>query len=261
MKFRPCIDLHNGKVKQIVGSTLTDRADTLQTNFTADLPSSHYARMYRRDGLAGGHVIMLGPGNEKAAAEALKAFPGGLHIGGGITPANAAFWLDQGAAAVIVTSYVFKNGLVHQEKLAEMAAAVGRDRMVLDLSCRKKDNRYYVVTDRWQNFTNVAINRQTMDYFAEYCAEFLIHAADVEGKCAGIADDLVISLADWSSIPTTYAGGVRNLEDLHRVRELGRGRLDVTAGSCLDIFGGRGLKYADAVAFNNACLQVGPLSS
>lgn len=261
MKFRPCIDLHNGKVKQIIGSTLTSRAETLKTNFTADLPPSYYAAMYQRDGLEGGHVIMLGPGNEEAAMDALGAFPHGLHIGGGITPANGPFWLDRGAAAVIVTSYVFRNGQVHQERLVEMMEAVGRDRMVLDLSCRKKDDRYFVVTDRWQIFTDVEINPKTLDYLAEYCAEFLIHAADVEGKCAGIAEDLVKDLGKWTSIPTTYAGGVRSLEDLYRVQELGRNRLDVTAGSCLDIFGGSGIKYDELVRFNNACRQTIPLSS
>lgn len=251
MRFRPCIDLHDGKVKQIVGSTLSNGdADTLKTNFVADQPASYFAAMYRRDGLYGGHVIMLGPGNEKAAAQALQAFPGGLHVGGGITPANASFWLEQGAAAIIATSYVFKEGQLHENRLRKLAAAVGRDQLVLDLSCRKKADDYYVVTDRWQNFTRVRISPETLSYLAGYCSEFLVHAADIEGKCSGIAEDLVSNLAKWSEIPTTYAGGVRNMADLFRVQELGAGRLDVTVGSSLDIFGGSGMKYADAVAFN-----------
>ncbi|KPK26302.1 MAG: phosphoribosylformimino-5-aminoimidazole carboxamide ribotide isomerase [Desulfobacterales bacterium SG8_35_2] len=251
MKFRPCIDLHNGKVKQIVGSTLSDASpDALRTNFTSEFPSSYYARMYRRDGLYGGHVIMLGPGNEAAASEAFQAFPQGLQAGGSITPKNARYWLDQGAAAVIVTSYVFKEGQILTERLKEMQALVGRDKLVIDLSCRKKGDDYYVVTDRWQKFTNTVISPETLEYFSRFCFEFLIHAADVEGKCQGIADDLVANLAAWSPLPTTYAGGVRDLRDFLRIQKLGNNRLDVTVGSSLDIFGGTGMKYSDAVAFN-----------
>ncbi len=251
MKFRPCIDLHNGKVKQIVGSTLSDGSpDVLRTNFTSEFSSSYYAKMYKGDGLFGGHVIMLGPGNEDAAREAFQAFPQGLQAGGGITPENAGYWLDQGAAAVIVTSYVFKEGRIFADRLKEMHALVGRNKLVIDLSCRKKGDVYYVVTDRWQKFTVTRISPETLDYFSRFCFEFLVHAADVEGKCQGIAEDLVVNLADWSPLPTTYAGGVRDINDIMRIRELGRGRLDVTVGSSLDIFGGSGMKYSDAVAFN-----------
>lgn len=251
MKFRPCIDLHNGRVKQIVGSTLSEESPNgLQTNFISEFPPSHYADMYRRDNLYGGHVIKLGPGNRQAAVEALQAFPGGMHVGGGITADNAKYWLDQDAQALIVTSYVFKEGRIYEERLVEMARLVGRDKLVLDLSCRKKGDAYYVVTDRWQNFTDTAISQETLAFFSRYCYEFLIHAADIEGKCEGIAEDLVEALGDWSPIPTTYAGGVRNLEDLHRIKELGKGRLDATVGSALDIFGGSTMKYSDAVAFN-----------
>jgi phosphoribosylformimino-5-aminoimidazole carboxamide ribotide isomerase len=251
MKFRPCIDLHNGKVKQIVGSTLNEGSPSgLQTNFISEFPPSYYGDMYRRDNLYGGHVIKLGPGNEQAAVEALRAFPGGMHLGGGITAENAIYWLDQGALAVIVTSYVFKDGMIYEERLAEMERLVGRDKLVVDLSCRKKGDAYYVVTDRWQNFTDTKISQETLEYFSRYCYEFLIHAADIEGKCEGIAGDLVEALGEWSPIPTTYAGGVRNLEDLQRVKELGKGRLDATVGSALDIFGGSGMKYTEAVAFH-----------
>lgn len=253
MKFRPCIDLHNGRVKQIVGSTLSDaQQKSLKTNFASDLPPSHYAEMYKRDGLTGGHVIMLGPGNEKAAIDALQAFSGGLQIGGGITGENAAHWLENGASAVIVTSYVFKGGQVYEDRLEEMLSAVGRDNLVLDLSCRKKGNEYFVVTDRWQKFTEVAITRETLEFFSKYCTEFLIHAVDVEGKCAGIAEDLISFLGQYSPIPTTYAGGVQNLNDLYRIKELGNNRLDATVGSALDIFGGTGIKYTEAVAFNRS---------
>jgi len=243
--------LHSGKVKQIVGSTLSDASpDALRTNFTSDFSSSYYARMYRNDSLYGGHVIMLGPGNEAAAREAFQAFPQGLQAGGGITPQNARYWLDQGAAAVIVTSYVFKEGQIFADRLKEMQTLVGRDKLVIDLSCRKKGDAYYVVTDRWQKFTNTRISPETLDYFSRFCFEFLIHAADVEGKCQGIAEDLVVDLGAWTPLPTTYAGGVRDLSDFLRIQELGKGRLDATVGSSLDIFGGSGMKYSDAVAFN-----------
>ncbi len=243
--------MHNGKVKQIVGSTLSaDRPDTLKTNFTSEFSSSYYARMYRHDNLYGGHVIMLGPRNEEAAREAFLAFPQGLQAGGGITPENARYWLDQGAAAVIVTSYVFKEGKIFAERLKEMRDLVGRDRLVIDLSCRKRGDAYYVVTDRWQKFTDAEISPETLEYFSRFCFEFLIHAADIEGKCQGIAADLVTDLGKWTPLPTTYAGGVRDLNDLLLIRDLGQDRLDATVGSSLDIFGGSGMKYTDAVAFN-----------
>jgi len=247
MKFRPCIDLHNGRVKQIVGSTLTDSAEALEVNFVAEKPAAFYADMYRRDGLFGGHVIMLGPGNEEEALSAFGAFPGGLHVGGGITAENARFWIDRGAAAVIVTSYVFKDGMVFEHRLQELLQAVGKEKLVLDLSCRKRDGRYFVVTDRWQKFTEVSISAETLSYFAGFCSEFLIHAADVEGKCSGIADDLVEDLGRWTPLPTTYAGGVHHMDDIRKIKELGHGRLDFTVGSSLDIFGGSGIKYADLV--------------
>ncbi|MBA3013652.1 MAG: phosphoribosylformimino-5-aminoimidazole carboxamide ribotide isomerase [Proteobacteria bacterium] len=250
MKFRPCIDLHQGQVKQIVGSTLTDTAHNLSTNFTSEQPSSFYAEMYRQDALTGGHIIKLGPGCDQAAIEALQAYPGGMQIGGGITGDNARFWLDQGASHVIVTSYVFRDGKVLEAHLDELLDKVGRDRLVLDLSCRKRGDSYYIVTDRWQKFTEMIISPETLAYCAKFCAEFLVHAVDVEGKCAGIAEDLVVDLGSWSPIPATYAGGVKNLDDLYRVKVLGKGRLDVTVGSALDIFGGQGIAYHDAVLFN-----------
>lgn len=243
--------MHHGKVKQIVGSTLSNESpDRLKTNFISEYSSAHYAEMYKRDRLDGGHVIMLGAGNENAAREAFQAFPQGLQAGGGITSDNACYWLDQGAAAVIVTSYVFQNGKILAERLEEMQALVGRDKLVIDLSCRKKGDSYYVVTDRWQNFTDTVISPETLDYFSKFCFEFLIHAADVEGKCQGIAEDLVADLADWTPLPTTYAGGIRDLKDFERIKELGKNRLDVTVGSGLDIFGGSTMTYSEAVAFN-----------
>ncbi|MEW6427202.1 MAG: phosphoribosylformimino-5-aminoimidazole carboxamide ribotide isomerase [Thermodesulfobacteriota bacterium] len=250
MKFRPCIDLHHGQVKQIVGSTLTDDGAALRTNFTADQPPSYYAGLYRRDQLPGGHVIMLGPGNEAAARDALAAYPGGLQLGGGITAANAADWLDQGAMAVIVTSHVFHGGEIDESRLKSLVAAIGKERLVLDLSCRRRGDRYFIVTDRWQKFTQVAVSAATLAYFSRYCAEFLVHAVDVEGKCSGIEEPLAILLGESSPIPTTYAGGIASLDDLRTLRRLGRDRLDATVGSALDIFGGHGMTYREAVAFH-----------
>lgn len=250
MKFRPCIDLHQGKVKQIVGSTLDEgRPDSLKTNFVAERPASWFAGLYRADQLAGGHIIKLGPGNDEAAIAALSAWPGGLQIGGGITAENAAFWLAQGASHVIVTSHVFTDGMINRDRLADLVRRIGKERLVLDLSCRRKGEMYYIVTDRWQKFTEVAITAEVLDDLSRSCAEFLIHAADVEGKCAGMEVELIELLGRLSPVPTTYAGGIRHLEDLFVLRDKGGGRLDFTVGSALDIFGGTSMTYREAVAF------------
>lgn len=246
--FRPCIDLHEGKVKQIVGGTLG--GDGMRTNFISGKSAAWFAELYRRDGLAGGHVIMLGPGNEPAARAALAAFPGGLHIGGGINAANARGWLDAGASHVIVTSWVFREGRVDWTRLVDLVKTVGRESLVLDLSCRKRGENYFVVTDRWRKFTEVAVNADTLGKLAESCAEFLVHAVDVEGLCRGIDVELVEKLGRWTPIPATYAGGANSLVDLETAERLGRGNIDLTIGSALDIFGGSGVKYADCVQFN-----------
>jgi phosphoribosylformimino-5-aminoimidazole carboxamide ribotide isomerase len=248
VKFRPCIDLHQGKVKQIVGSTLTDSGRGLVENFVSSESPAHYAELFRKDGLTGGHVIMLGPGNEEAAAEALAAWPGGFQVGGGITADNAARWLERGASHVIVTSYLFQNGRLREDHLERIVGEVGRDRLVIDLSCKRKDGRWYVVTDRWTVFSDFELNETNIRGLEQHCAEFLVHAVDVEGKRAGILTDLVEQLAAWTTIPTTYAGGARSLEDLALFRKLSQGRLDITVGSALDLFGGK-LKYRDVVAF------------
>ena len=257
--FRPCIDLHEGKVKQIVGGTLGDAG--LRTNFVSERPAEWYADLYRKDALTGGHVIMLGPGNEAAARAALTAYPGGLHIGGGITAANALDWLAAGASHVIVTSWVFREGRVDWTRLEELSRLVGPTRLVLDLSCRRRGDEYFVVTDRWQKFTDLTVTAATLQTFSQYCAEFLIHAVDVEGLCQGIDRELVEKLGAWSPIPTTYAGGARSLEDLAEVTRLGQGRIDLTIGSALDIFGGTGVKYEELVAFNREKVATLPRSN
>ena len=290
MKFRPCIDLHHGQVKQIVGSTLTDTGNdstntntntttttssssTLSTNFETDRPAAEYATMYRRDGLIGGHVIMLGPGNEDAAKSALAAYPNGLQVGGGIDNTNAIQWLEAGASHVIVTSYVFSDGQIRMDRLKDLVSICGKHRLVLDLSCRRRprppsqlppsqgtnnnndddddndDNDYYVVTNRWQSFTDYKVTANNLKELATYCDEFLVHGVDVEGKQCGILEDLVTLLGKCSPIPITYAGGVRSLDDLELVKRLGNDRVDATVGSALDCFGGP-LKYDDVVAWH-----------
>jgi phosphoribosylformimino-5-aminoimidazole carboxamide ribotide isomerase len=250
--FRPCIDLHEGKVKQIVGGTLSDDSAAVRINFVSERSAAWYAQLYKRDGLKGGHVIMLGPGNETAGREALAAYPGGMQIGGGINADNARAWLDAGASHVIVTSWVFYNGRLDRERLRKLVSVVGKEHLVLDLSCRKRGGEYVVVTDRWQKFTDLVLSRETLQQLGESCDEFLIHAVDVEGLCRGIDTELVQKLADWTPIPTTYAGGAKSLRDLEDVTRIGQGRIHLTIGSALDIFGGTGVKYADAVAFNRS---------
>ncbi len=237
MEFRPCIDLHNGKVKQIVGATLCD--DTaVETNFESTHDAAYYARMYRRDGLSGGHVIKLGNGNEDAARRALAAWPGGLQLGGGVNADNAAAWLDAGASQVIVTSYVFIDGVLKMERLEELRHLIGCNHLVLDLSCRYDRGHYYIVTDRWQKFTSHRIDAETLMCLGDYCCEFLVHAVDVEGKQAGIDTELISLLAIHSPVPCIYAGGIHTLDDIRVIEEMGRGKMHFTAGSALDIFGG-----------------------
>jgi phosphoribosylformimino-5-aminoimidazole carboxamide ribotide isomerase len=248
--FRPCIDLHEGKVKQIVGGSLAADLGKLKTNFVSTHSAAWYAELYKKDGLHGGHVIMLGKGNEGEARSALQAYPGGLQLGGGITLENAREWLEAAASHVIVTSWIFHAGQMDWDRLRNLVAAIGRGRLVIDLSCRLRDGEYWVVTDRWQTFTTFTVNRRNLEQLSRHCAEFLVHAVDVEGLCRGIDTELVARLGEWSPIPVTYAGGANSIADLETVTRLGRGRVDLTIGSALDIFGGQGVQYVDAVRFN-----------
>lgn len=246
MEFRPCIDIHNGKVKQIVGSSLRDAGNQARENFVSGQDASFYARMYRDAGIRGGHVILLNKSDseyfeetKRQALLALEAYPGGLQIGGGINHENAAEYIEAGASHVIATSAVFSGGRIDYESLKKLRAAVGKEHLVLDLSCRRKpDGGYYIVTDRWQKFTKEQITEELLDFFSDYCSEFLVHAVDVEGKAGGIEEALAGLLGNWGRIPITYAGGVHSFEDLRKLRELGHNRMNVTIGSALDLFGG-----------------------
>jgi phosphoribosylformimino-5-aminoimidazole carboxamide ribotide isomerase len=250
-RFRPCIDLHQGRVKQIVGSTLRDAGEGPRENFVSEHGAAYYAEMYRRDGLTGAHVIMLGSGNDEAARAALGAWPQGLQLGGGIRSDNAAQWLTDGASHVIVTSFIFdEQGRFREDRLSDLVKETGADRLVLDLSCKRTEHGWTVAMNRWQTLTDLDVTHAVLDQLAVNCDEFLIHAVDVEGKCEGIDTDLVMHLAAWGKKPMTYAGGARNLDDLRLVDQISQGRIDVTIGSALDVFGGNGVRYADCVAYN-----------
>lgn len=251
-RFRPCIDLHEGKVKQIVGGSLTDSGAGLRTNFVAGQPPEHFATLYRADNLVGGHIVKLGPGNDEAARAALATWPGGLQLGGDVTLDNARDWLDAGADKVIVTSWLFPGAFFAPERLEALARAIGRERLVVDLSCRRVGDGWRVATDRWQRQTDFVLGPEALAAVAERCAEFLIHAADVEGLARGIDAELVAALGRWSPIPCTYAGGANALTDLDLVQRLSVGRVDLTIGSALDIFGGSTVPYNDCVAWNQA---------
>ncbi len=250
MRIRPCIDLHQGQVKQIIGGSLRDGdRSALRTNFTTERSAAEFARMYREDGLTGGHVIMLGSGNEAQARAALAADPGGWQIGGGINPENAGDWLEAGAAKVIVTSWLFVGECFSHDRLAAMAAAVGSERLVVDLSCRRRGQDYLVATRRWQQTTTLKVDARSLRELSACCGEFLIHGVDVEGCRSGIDETLVRLLGEACPTVVTYAGGVRSLADLEMIVELGRGRVDATVGSALDIFGGD-LSYRAVVEFD-----------
>ena len=249
--FRPCIDLHQGKVKQIVGGSLRDSGAGPLENFVSDRPAGWFAQTFKNDRLTGGHVIKLGPGNDSAAREALAAYPGGLQIGGAIHEGNAVEWLDAGASHVIVTSALFDTaGKFLEETLCSLVKEIGKDKLVIDLSCRRTADGWTVAMNRWQTLTELTVGHATLDRLAPFCDEFLIHAADVEGLCRGIDAELVELLGTWGKSPVTYAGGAATMADLLLVEQAGCGVVDVTVGSALDLFGGTGLCYKDLVMWN-----------
>lgn len=257
MEFRPCIDIHNGKVKQIVGGSLRDAGNQAEENFVSEQDAAFFANLYRQFGLSGGHIILLNPpasefyeASKAQALQALHAYPGGMQIGGGINPDNAGEFLQAGATHVIVTSYVFRDGTIHYQNLERLVQTVGREHLVLDLSCRKRGSDYYIVTDRWQNFTEEKVEQALMEKLSQYADEFLVHAVDVEGKAQGIEQELVRRLGEWGKIPITYAGGVSSFADLKLLRELGCNRINVTVGSALDLFGGS-LKFEEILDYTD----------
>ncbi|KAI0014131.1 Phosphoribosylformimino-5-aminoimidazole carboxamide ribotide isomerase [Xylariaceae sp. FL0662B] len=254
-RFRPCIDLHAGQVKQIVGGTLDSATTELRTNYVSRHSAAHFAALYRKYGLEGAHVIMLGPGNEGAAEDALVAWPGHLQVGGGITDQNADMWIDRGAGKVIITSFLFPDGKFSQARLDAVLAALGgrKDHLVIDLSCRRRggdDDRWFVAMNKWQTITDMEVNQESIRSLEPHCSEFLIHAADNEGLQRGIDARLVERLAEWCSIPVTYAGGGRDLADLELVKKLSGGKIDLTIGSALDCFGGTGVRFEECIAWN-----------
>ena len=247
-RFRPCIDLHHGKVKQIVGSTIDQ--SVVQENFVSEQSSAWYAEKFRDDKLVGGHVIRLGDGNDEAASAALKAWPNGLQLGGGITIDNANVWIEAGASHVIVTSWLFEGSQLDWDRVRSLAKDIGSSRIVIDLSCRRFEDGWRVATNRWQTLTDVAVSVEILERLAPYCSEFLIHAADVEGKCSGIDAELVCLLSEFETRTVTYAGGVASMADFMQIDEVSQGKLDVTVGSALDLFGGAGLRYEDLLKWN-----------
>lgn len=255
MRFRPCIDIHNGQVKQIIGGSLFDQGNQAAENFVSEQDAGYYARLYRERGLSGGHIILLNPvgtafykADQEQAFLALQEYPFGLQVGGGITLENAQDFICAGASHVIVTSYVFRDGQIDFGKIEKLNQEVGREHLVLDLSCRKKGEDYFIVTDRWQKFTDVRVTKAVLEELAGYCDEFMIHAVDVEGKAHGIEKPLAELLGQYDGIPITYAGGVGSFSDLADLKRLGQGKLDVTVGSALDLFGGN-LEFEQVLKF------------
>lgn len=254
MEFRPCIDIHNGKVKQIVGGSLSDLGDRAQENFVSEQDAAFYAKLYQKYKLKGGHIILLNaadsPYYEATKAQALAAlgaYPAGLQVGGGITAENAAEYLDAGASHVIVTSYVFREGRIDYDRLDRLVQAVGKAHLVLDVSCRRVGEKYLVVTDRWQKLTEEAVDAELLEKLSAYCDEFLVHAVDVEGKARGIEQELVKAIGNYTGNPVTYAGGVHSMEDLLLLKKLGQDRMNVTIGSALDLFGGS-MRWEDVLS-------------
>ena len=245
MQFRPCIDIHNGKVKQIIGGSLRDEKDAALENFVSEKHASDYANLYKEKGLKGGHVILLNNRDseyyeetKKEAIGALRVYPNGLQIGGGITDENAKEYIDLGASHVIVTSYLFEDGRFSLSKMKKLADAVGREHVVFDLSVKCFEDGYHIMADRWQTKTEEVLTTQVLERLGEFCDEFLIHAVDVEGKAGGIEERLVESLRSYDHHPLTYAGGVHSLDDIRLLKRIGEDRIHVTVGSALDLFGG-----------------------
>ena len=255
MNFRPCIDIHNGSVKQIVGSSLSD-SNAVSENFVSEKDSAYYAKLYADKGLKGGHVIILNKigtpeyeASREAALLALSTTPGLLQVGGGITDENAYSFIKEGASHIIVTSYLFENGELSFDKMKRLKEAVGKEHVVFDLSCKKVNDSYYIATNRWQTVTDTKLDVDMLCKLEEFCDEYLIHAVDVEGKSNGPEKDLIKELSSYEGNKITYAGGIRSTEDIETINMLSNGKMDFTIGSALDIFGGN-LKFEEVAVYN-----------
>lgn len=270
-KFRGCIDIHAGQVKQIVGGTLTkddlplETKDSTTENFVLTKPSLFYADLYRQHGVEGCHVIKLGsnPANDEAARLACATWPNHLQVGGGINDTNALQWLDEyKASQVIVTSWLFSSAdgktILDWAKLQKISNLVGKDRLVVDLSCREvktaSGTKWVVAINKWQTLTDSELSEEFLAQVAQYCSEFLIHAADVEGLCNGIDEKLVEQLGKWCPSGfagrIVYAGGAKLVDDLALVKRLSDGKVDLTYGSALDIFGGKLVTFNEVVQWS-----------
>lgn len=254
MEFRPCIDIHNGQVKQIVGSSLSDDKDFAVDNFVAKKSADYYADMYKEHGLRGGHIILLNSkesdyydATRAQALLALNSYPGGLQVGGGINSSNAKMWIDAGATHVIVTSALFEDGKLSIDAMEKISSVVGPENLVFDLSCKRIGDKYFICTNRWQTVTEVSLDAALLKELEKYCDEYLIHAVDVEGKANGIEEDLVVELARYTGNAVTYAGGIHNMNDLDILYQKGEGRINATIGSALDIFGGN-MKFDEVIS-------------
>lgn len=246
MQFRPCIDIHNGKVKQIVGSSLRDANDYAKENFVSEKGADFFADLYKEKNLKGGHVILLNSkdsefyeATKEEALRALEAFPKGLGVGGGITDENAGEFLHAGASHVIVTSYLFEDGRLSKEKMEKLRDVAGREHIVFDLSVKRFEDGYHIMSNRWQVKTDEVLTPKLLKKLEGYCDEYLIHAVDVEGNNNGIETTLVEELSEYEGNAVTYAGGIHSYEDIEILRKAGKGRIHFTVGSALDLFGGK----------------------
>ena len=237
MIFRPCIDLHQGKIRQIVGITLTDKAGP-KINFSATKSVEWFVDLYKADNLQDGHIILLGEGNEKVALRAIKRWPAAFQVGGQMNIDNASFWLDKGAKKIIFTSWLIEKETIHWQRLENLAKKITPQKIVLDLSCQYFDGDYYIMTEQWKNKSKHSLGKVAAK-LADYCSEFLIHATSVEGQKKGIEKKLIKTLADYKKpAEITYAGGITTQEDIEFIIQEGQSRLFFTVGSALDIFGG-----------------------
>ncbi|KAF6005708.1 hypothetical protein HII12_005282 [Brettanomyces bruxellensis] len=241
-----CIDIHGGKVKQIVGGTL-NQDDTeqskntcksnLETNFVSEKSSSYYAKLYEEHGIIRTHVIKLGSleENNRVAIEALKAWPKHLQIGGGINDTNAKYWIQQGADKVIVTSWLFPKGQFDKSRLERISQLVGKEHLVVDLSYFDAGG---VEQGRLLSYSRgTARNSSFMQLM-------------LKAFCKGIDQELVAKLAEWCTSPIVYAGGAKSIDDLKLVDKLSHGRVDLTFGSALDLFGGKLVRFKDCCKWN-----------